>query len=152
VFSLAMAAPCVIVCEKSSRWAVALRWVLAGSGVRVCETRSLADCWSALESAPTSPVALELRRTNAAEIVHALQRMRARVPETAAIVLLERGLSAWEWTAREAGALHVSASPRNLDPVARLLQRLLRSAAPAETSLRETLLARLPWEPRGSQA
>ena len=50
----------LIVCERTGRWAVALRRELADAGVRVWETRTLADCWNELAESPASFVVLEL--------------------------------------------------------------------------------------------
>ena len=50
----------LIVCERTGRWAVALRRELADAGVRVWETRTLAGCREELEQSPASFVALEL--------------------------------------------------------------------------------------------
>ena len=54
------AAARLIVCEHSGRWAVALRRELAEAGVRVWETRTLADCRKELAASPASFVVLEL--------------------------------------------------------------------------------------------
>jgi transcriptional regulator with GAF, ATPase, and Fis domain len=50
----------LIVCERTGRWAVALRRELAEAGVRVWETRTLADCWTELAESPASFLVLEL--------------------------------------------------------------------------------------------
>ena len=44
----------LIVCERTGRWAVALRRELAEAGVRVWETRTLADCRDELVENPAS--------------------------------------------------------------------------------------------------
>ncbi len=50
----------LIVCERTGRWAVALRRELAGSGVRVWETRTLADCRGELSKSAASFAVVEL--------------------------------------------------------------------------------------------
>ena len=47
-------------CERTGRWAVALRRELAATGVRVWETRTLAGCREELEQSPASFVTLEV--------------------------------------------------------------------------------------------
>jgi hypothetical protein len=50
----------LVVCERSGRWAMALRRELAGAGLRVWETRNMADCGALLGESPASFVVLEL--------------------------------------------------------------------------------------------
>ena len=58
----------LIVCERTGRWAVALRAELAGAGVRVWETRLLDDCWNEMAKSPALPgnLMLEVLKTGAA--------------------------------------------------------------------------------------
>jgi len=135
-----------LVCEKTSRWAVALRWALADSGHRVQESRSWVDCRRELD--PTSPalLALEMRKGNIEEVFQGLADLCWDFPQTRAIVLTQRPLSSYEWALREAGALHVALSPRNLLPVARLVTQFFHQARHPQQSLSETIWVRLPWQ------
>ncbi len=141
-----MARPALIVCEKSNRWAIALRSVLASSRIPVVETRSWPDAWHALQEVPRSVVAIELRRGNLVEIVRGLVLMRCDAPQAAAIVLGDPSLASAEWTLREAGAVHFVTSPRNLTPVASLVLRLLTTAELPSPNEREAIWERLPWK------
>jgi hypothetical protein len=135
----------LIVCEKTNRWAVALRWALHGSGTRVYETRSWPDCWQAWRNAPDSALALQLRRDNVTDLVRHLTCVREQAPQALIAVLAEREMRACEWLLREAGALHVACSPGDLGPLARLLVRALRDVPPAASPEGLALRARLPW-------
>ena len=54
------AAARLLVCERTGRWAVALRRELAEVGVRVWESRTLDFCWNELAASPASFLVLEL--------------------------------------------------------------------------------------------
>lgn len=140
-----MKRPRFVVCEKTSQWAVAFRWALAGSGIRVHETRGLAECGQVLQAFPASLLALELRRANLAELVRSLVQWRRCYPRSGALVLLPRELQACEWTLREAGALHVVHSQRDLSPAAGLVARFCQRAEPRESGIFNTIADRLPW-------
>lgn len=58
----------LIVCERTGRWAVALRRELAGSGVRVHESRSIAECWQGLAESPAGFAVVELTGGNLASV------------------------------------------------------------------------------------
>lgn len=113
----------VIVCERGNSWAIALRFALQDSRLRVFETRAWADCLAAWEQSPQSVLAIELRRNNLAEVVRNLVELRRRSSHTAAVVMADHEMAECEWIVREAGAMHVARSKRNLSPLARLLVR-----------------------------
>ncbi len=135
----------VIVCEKTGRWASALRRVLRDPPPRVTETRSLAGCWRELEQTPTSLVALEFAPEDSETLLRRLLELRSRYRRARAIVLAERGSEPFEWVLREAGAAHVQFSPRSLDATARLIQRHTDSVPPADIDFREAIRRRLPF-------
>lgn len=140
-----MTPPRLIVCERTSAWAVALRWALADSGLRVYETRTLADAWQQLVLCPASLLALELRGGNLGEIVRLLVQQRQTFPNAAMVVLARREHADCEWVLREAGAIHVVTSQRDLVPLARLVRRFIQQTSAPNRSLLETIWDRLPW-------
>ena len=135
----------VIVCEKTGRWATALRRVLRGPRPCVTETRSLAGCWRELDQAPTSLVALEFAPEHRETILRRLLDLRSRYRWAQAIVLAERGFEPFQWALREAGAVDVLFSPRSLAATARLIQRHVHCVPPAEIDFREAVWCRLPF-------
>ncbi len=106
----------LIVCETTSKWAVALRRHLRSVGdARVGETRYLDDCWRQATASPASLVALEATAANLEPLVISMNRYRVRLPRVRAVVLADRCLAAGEWLLREAGAVHVVFSSRDLE-------------------------------------
>ena len=99
----------LMVCERSGPWAAALRRELAEAGVRVWETRSLAECWESLAAAPASFLIVELTLARCRRPVAADGAAAARLsrwPEVA--VVAARPLAGWQWLVREAGAVDFS--------------------------------------------
>jgi len=136
----------LIVCERSGRWAVALRRELAEAGVRVWETRSLPECRSLLAESPCSFVILELTSAVAEELLQYMTRLERDFPRTKAAVVAARGLAEHQWLMRESGAVHFTCSPRRLAPLAETACRHLAQAPVAQQSLVERIWASLPWK------
>lgn len=134
-----------LVYEKTGRWAVALRRELAPRGVRVYETRSLADCRGELEISPASFVAAELTLAGTEKLIAWIERAGRELPETRIAVLADYEAAGWEWPAREAGAIGFTTSPRRLGPIVRMARRRLASAPEEELSFREQVQRRMPW-------
>jgi hypothetical protein len=136
-----------IVCEKTGKWAAALRWGAEPYGLRVYETRSLVDCRAELERFPASFVSLEATELNLETLVPWIDEVRESLAGVCISVLADQNLAWAEDHLREAGAVHVVFSPRRLDLVARIAARHLASAAiPQGSTLRQTIWSRLPWE------
>jgi hypothetical protein len=123
---------------------VALRRELAGAGVRVWETRSLADCWDELTKSPASFLIVELAH-DLAPLLQRLARLPRTFPAARAAVVSERSLAAYEWLLREAGAVHFLLSPREVAPLARMACRHLAQAPSSPQSLTERIWTTLPW-------
>jgi DNA-binding response OmpR family regulator len=151
-----MAVCSLIICEKTNHWAVALRWALLAQPVRVYETRTWNHAWQALQDEQSSLVAIELRRGQLEEVLRQLRQITIRSARTGAIVLTERSMAEHEWLLREAGALHVAVSTRNLAPLARLVGRFCRRERSARKliehdqdadsfAIRAVVWQRLPW-------
>jgi len=136
---------CVIVCEQTGRWAVALRRELADRSVPLVETRSLADCGDALRRSPASLVVLELTERSAARLVDWMFRLERDFPVARAAVVARPSMAAWEGLLREAGAVHFATSVRRLRPLAGVALRHLDQAPRPQWTVTEWIWARLPW-------
>lgn len=137
----------LIVCERTGRWAMALRHELTGAGVRVWETRTLADCWGELAESPASFVVLELDR-HVAGLLHYLARQPREFPLARLAVVADRSQAGHEWVVREAGAVCFLASPRRVGPLAQLVCRHLAQVPLPQQSLTDRIWASLPWPER----
>ncbi len=140
-----------IVCEKSSRWANSFRrkGVLRRSdGIRggtVHETRSLQHLEDAISEYPNSFVVAELRRENGEALMLQLCEIGAGFPGVVFAVVAQRGLEAWQWPLREAGAVLFVESPRNIDGILRMAKRHLARAPVPPRTIRQSIFDRLPW-------
>jgi hypothetical protein len=140
-----MALARLVVCEKSGRWAVALRRELASRPLRVYESRSLADCRRELEVSPASVVALEVSTANAAALGEWIERASREFPQARFVVIGARDAVEWEWWMREAGAIAAEFSPRRLGPIVRLARRHLAAAPEEVLTFGEAVRRRMPW-------
>ncbi len=135
----------VVVCEKGNQWAVALRRALRPTGYRVVETRSLEECWQELSGRPASFVALELVSGNAEAVIRRLLDLGRRFRHAKAVVLAGRGLESYEWVMREAGAIHVLFSSRDLSAAARLVNQYMQGVSEPAVGFHEAVWQELPW-------
>jgi hypothetical protein len=134
----------LIVCERSGHWAVALRRELAEAGVRVWETRTLADCRNQLTESPASFVVLELAG-ELSTLLRFMRRQPREFPAARLAVATEDSRAGHEWLMREAGAVHFLCSPRQARLLARLACRHLAQVPPPSQSLSERIWSNLPW-------
>jgi DNA-binding NtrC family response regulator len=137
----------LLVCERHGRWAVALRQKLAEAGVRLTETRSLAECRAEIEISPASFVVLELTRKNLDELLQTVRNWPRDYPSLRWIVVADRSLADREEFLREAGATHFTCSPRQASRLAQLTCNHLAQIPPPPQSLTERILSSLPWSP-----
>lgn len=135
-----------LVCEKTGRWAVALRRERTGSLLRVYETRGFVECRRELERSPASFVAMELTVGNAARLADWIERVSRELPESRIAVLGQRDAALYEGLVREAGAICVTFSPRQLGAVVRMAEQCLAAAPEVEQTFREQVRKRLPWK------
>jgi DNA-binding response OmpR family regulator len=113
-------------------------------GVRVWETRSLADCWDELADSPASFVVLEL----GGDLTELLGRMTAQLrtfPAARLAVVTDRRQAERQWLLREAGAVEFVSSPRQAARLAQLACRHLAQVPPPQLGLTERIWASLPW-------
>jgi hypothetical protein len=141
------AAAKLVVCERTGRWATALRRELAASGVRVWETRSLADCRLELLEHTASFIVVELEK-DIGGMLRFLAAERRRFPAARLAVAADRSLVECEAALREAGAVHFLCSPRGVGLLARLACRHLAQIPPPPQTLTERIWASLPWGER----
>jgi len=144
--------PGIVVCEKTGRWADALRLALTrpmpDMRLRVAdvrETRSLDECGEAVESSPESVVVVEARGSNLSMLPSWIANLCRRFPRALVVAVADRELGAIRPLLREAGAAHVVFSPRMLRPALRMADRHLATARPSESNLYTEIYASLPW-------
>lgn len=136
----------VILCEKSGRWAAALRRALGKQLVPMAETRSIAQCGAALRSAPASLVALEVTSANLDAALGLIVHARREDSAARIVVLLDAGAESAESLLREAGGMDVLLTPRDASRLAGLAVRHLALAPRQELGLRQQIAERLPWK------
>ena len=136
----------LIVCETTSKWAVALRRTIPPE-VRppISETRGLEDCWQQAVASPLSVVILEVTTANLEQLAAALPAYRAKLPGTRVVVVGCRRLAAAEWLMRELGAVHVIFSSRDLKPLIGILRRHRKHVAAARPPKDTPPWRDLPW-------
>ena len=140
----------LILLERASRWAAAFRRELRkaakpGQPVPIQEVRSLPQCQRELESSPHSVAAVEVLPQNVDTMSTTLRDWSHRFPDARFVALASRGLESQELLLRDAGAIHVTFSPRSLDSLLRLIRRHLARAPQPNLTLEEAIWAGLPW-------
>jgi len=142
--------PSLILCERTHRWAAAYRRQMRKSpqrnAIRLQEVRSLPECQRELEASPHSVVAVEVLPQNLAATAKTLSDWSRHYPRARFLSLAARGMEPYELLLREAGAIHITFSPRSLSPLLRLIRRHLARAPRVEQTLEETIWTALPWE------
>lgn len=135
----------LVVCEKTGKWASALRRELGRQFAdRLFETRLLEHCIDQLTAFPRSVVALEQTWNNYDSVFSLLDRIAWSFPMARAIVLdTTRDLQLSRMD-QVAGAIHVTTSRLNLRHAARLIGRHL-DRFQSKSSQFEEMLRRLPW-------
>jgi hypothetical protein len=157
-----MITPHWIICERSSRWAAALRTALERQSTRdaattpLDEVRNLADLSARLDEFPSSLVLVEVTLKNFDATLAWLAETIRRNPQVKAAVLLDHDFCGNQAEAaaalREAGAAEVVLSPRQLQPVLSLGQHFAsktRAAAhslAANQSIEKWAWSLLPWQ------
>lgn len=135
-----------LVCEESDCWTVALRWASANNTTRLTVSHELDDCWQNLFRSPASFLALELNESNLESIVGRLQDLRRRFPQARAVVMCDRSLEQCQWLVREAGAVHVATSIREMSSIIRVAERHFALVRQPEVGFRQSVWDRLAWQ------
>ncbi len=144
-----------IVCERTSRWAAALRWALTDGDAapRLRELRQLAELDTEIAARPGATVAIEVHRGNFAPVLAWLSRPCIHQQGARLAALVDRSLAddseSVVGALLEAGAVAIALSPRRLEEV------LAMERYPAQTTgitgSRDPLVDRL-WASLPSQA
>lgn len=143
-----------IVCERTSRWASALRLALGSENdaARLREQRLLAELGAELSAHPAAIAAIEIHRGNFAQLLAWLPAARERHADACFVALVDQSLSGEleQVTAAllESGAQAIAASPRRLEGVLALRHlhaRIAGDIGPRE-SLQQAAWASLPWQ------
>ncbi|HJT30534.1 MAG TPA: hypothetical protein VJ783_00600 [Pirellulales bacterium] len=142
----------VIFCERMGAWAAAWRRVWQTPGLRpprptlqLVETRSADECREVLSSSPEAFVVVELTAERCDVALDLLLYVGERFSAAAAGVVAEREMAAYEWLARELGALAFVTSPRRLGGLCQLALRQAGRRSPSPASLSERMWTDLPW-------
>ncbi len=135
----------LVVCERSGEWATALRRQIPSGEASLRQVRSADGAWQVFSEFPASLFVWEFVGERLNEQLTRLQALRRRFPRTQVVVVASRELIEWEWSIREAGALHVTYSIGDLDPLVRLARRHLRRVDSCDPGMRQHILSELPW-------
>ena len=138
----------LIVCEKTNRWASALRAALCRSALVVTETRSLVGCESALAEAPDSLVAVEVTAANLDQAIDFVVLTGRRFPGALVVALLTEEAAVAERLMQEAGVVDVIGSVLDVPRIALLARRYYAAAPPRELDFYELVRQRMPWSAR----
>ena len=135
----------LILCEKTTRWAVALRRALGDRQHVLSQTRSLAECSRELAASPASLVVVECTADNLEPLLVAAGQWSRQFLHARFVAALDDSLAPAEALVREAGAIGVVRSSRHVRSLARLALRHLARAPSRELPLCEAIVERLPW-------
>jgi hypothetical protein len=152
--------PVWIICERSTRWAAALRMSLMldsrlnGNSMRIHEVRSLPELTECLTNQPTSVVLIEVSPNNLEATLAWLAATTGREKHVTAVALLDfDGADVMADALREAGAMEVLQSPRQIRPVvtlgelhARRCQASAYGCPRSEPSIESWAWSLLPWQ------
>lgn len=134
-------------CEKSGRWALALRRLRGQDDLPLIETRSLRECWEELSRHRRGLLLLELTPRNLDSLLAKMRGLGEAFPLARAAVVCEPEGAACQWLVREAGAVHFATTPRQAGELLTLARRYQQQYAAEETELDplRVIWNRLPW-------
>jgi hypothetical protein len=133
-----------IVCERGTWWTSHLRRFLRHAAVTIEGCRDTYHGWTALERFPSSIVLVEVNETQLERVLDFLVHVQSRFTSARTVVMPPRSC-AQAWWLREAGAIHIAESTRELETVACLVQRHVRQAPARPFTWTEQVHASLPW-------
>lgn len=136
----------LLICEKTGQWAVALRRELAAWPLRVYETRSFAACQEECAQYRASFVVVEATTANLFKAVEWMARVGREFPQVRLAAVGPRDVEPYADAIREAGAMAVVLSSRQLAPIARMARRHVARASEPNLTFREQVERRLPWK------
>ncbi|MGE3640208.1 MAG: hypothetical protein AB7G28_16765 [Pirellulales bacterium] len=145
-----------IVCERTTRWASALRRALAAAAgdepVRLRELRSMTELDAELVARPHAFAAIEIHRGNFGALVAWLSEARERHAGATRAVLVDRSMARdidpIVAVLLEASAQAVATSPRKLESLVAMSQRGSKISAnmPTGDSFVDEVWTSLPWQ------
>jgi hypothetical protein len=141
---------CLIVCERTSRWADRVRRYGVNLPVALIETRSLTECSERLAEQPAAIVGLELTETSLDRALAWWMTLARRFPQANVIALFDHGMGDVHEFCQELGALDVMRSELDSMRLPDLVCRYLSQASFATLNedspgLLDEIRARLPW-------
>jgi hypothetical protein len=138
--------PRFLLCERTGYWTAAIRWQQNARPLPLQEIRSLIDLRASLLQSPASIAAIEVTPANAEGVLRLLLEIRQLHPGARVIVMLTSEVLSLAEIYLEVGAALVVLSMRRLDRVVRLVEFHLASQELPNTTTRERVWARLPWQ------
>jgi DNA-binding NtrC family response regulator len=135
----------LILCEKTARWAPALRAALGDSRLQLVETRSIPGCEEALAASPASFIAIEVTIANLDATLDLVRRIKAHYANAVVVALCPTDALAAAPLLREAGVIDVAVSVLEAPRLARLARRHHQQAPADPLTPREFVAERLPW-------
>jgi hypothetical protein len=139
--------PPLILCEKTSRWAIAFSVAAGRRPLPLVETRSLVQCEAALGESPAALVAVEATPVNLAALIELALRIAERYPRARWAGLLSPETAAAASLLREAGAIEVLENTLAAPRLVRLARRHAARVPQPPLGVRESVWGRLPWQP-----
>jgi len=142
----------IIVCERGGTWAAELARRVAGSGIRVRQTRSLALCEVELAASPRSLLVLEAWPENVGSLIEFMRLPERRGWTAPRVIVGGRDARPYFAVLREAGGCLGIESPRQLGAVVALAKRYFAQLPQGRPPLAEEVWAKLPWEDESTAA
>lgn len=139
----------LIVCETTCHWSTFLRHeisVRSQERARIRECRDLYECDELLQRHPASFVVLEVDTARLEATTMWLGRVESKFPHARMVALVERPTTEIEAILREAGALSVIASVRELATAVDLWRRHTARVLNGGQTVNEQVWDRLPWD------
>lgn len=138
--------PCrLIVCEKASHFAPALRRELNQNPPSVVETRSLPGCAAALAESPESLVAIETTPANLESVLALIGQFRQQYPQASTVALVNNDSHPASSILAEAGAIAVFTSILESPRLAQLARRKQNYSTPQQLTVQEFVSQHMPW-------
>jgi hypothetical protein len=135
----------LIVCEKASHFAPALRRELGHKRPSVIETRSLSSCKANLAESPESLVAIETTPDNFEAVVSFVGQIRQQYPQASVVALVNADTICFGALLAEAGAISIFSSVLEVTRLVQMARRKFALATQAELSAQEFVQERMPW-------
>lgn len=135
----------IIVCEKTGRWAAALRCMPQLASVSICEVRMLNECSARLRESPASVLVIETVGDRVTDLCRWLAEQTDRFADMRCVIVVSSPDRPAEAVLRTAGAHHVVGNVVELNRLAHWITRHIAQAPSHRASVRQWTWARLPW-------